>query len=247
MKPFPLQPEQPFSAILFDCDGTLSAIEGIDELAHINQVGRIVQAFTQQAMSQTGMSLGLYEKRLALVKPTKTQVEALGHLYIKHQAPDIAAVISLFNRLKKPAYVISAGLLPSILPLGDFLGIPPSNIFAVDIYFDQKGHYLDFDRQSPLINRQGKCVIVNHLKKQHPHLLYIGDGLNDLETKNEVERFIGYGGFFYRKHIEEQCEFYIKTPSMRALLPYSLTRSEVSLLTDTEKTLYENGMKDITS
>ena len=34
--------------------------------------------------------------------------------------------------------------------------------------------------------------------------------MNDLEAANLVERFIGYGGAYYRHHIYEVFYFYIK-------------------------------------
>jgi phosphoserine phosphatase len=52
------QPTIPFDAVIFDCDGTLSAVEGIDELAEKNAVGREVKALTQIAMGQTHAAAG---------------------------------------------------------------------------------------------------------------------------------------------------------------------------------------------
>ena len=93
----------------------------------------------------------------------------------------------------------------------------------MNIHFDEQGHYRDFDRTSPLIHNQGKRIIVEQLKKQHANLLYLGDGLNDLAVRDLVTRFVGYGGWYYRQNIADQCEFYIKSPSLLALLPLALT------------------------
>ncbi|TAK75879.1 MAG: phosphoserine phosphatase, partial [Gammaproteobacteria bacterium] len=58
------QPQAPIPAIVFDCDGTLSMIEGIDELAKHNGVSEAVQALTAEAMEKTGLHPDLYRQRL---------------------------------------------------------------------------------------------------------------------------------------------------------------------------------------
>src|SRR5690348_9103164 len=102
------QLQTPLDAILFDCDGTLSAIEGIDELARNKGAAQEVQSLTEQAMGKSGMNPGLYRKRLDLVKPTQEQVVALGMQYYTHRAPDVEGVIALLKRLNKFLYIISA-------------------------------------------------------------------------------------------------------------------------------------------
>jgi phosphoserine phosphatase len=236
------QLDVPISAVLFDCDGTLSAIEGIDELAKNNNVTDIVQCLTQDAMGKTGMNLNLYKQRLDLVKPSYSQIVQLGEDYIAHHVPHILNVIQLLQRLNKSIYIISAGLLPAVAVLGQFLNVPIKNIYAVDAHFDVNGHYVDFDQTSPLVNRNGKRVIVNEIKTEHKNIAYIGDGLNDLEVKDLVTRFIGYGGVFYRHNIESACQYYIKSVSMASILPFILTQQEVGMLTEAEKQLYMNSL-----
>ena len=230
--------KEPIDAIIFDCDGTLSTIEGIDELANHNQVGAIVQRMTQEAMGKTGMSPELYEKRLALVKPNEAQIKTLSEEYIQNRVPHIDEVIRLFNKFNKSIYIISAGLLPSVTIFGKFLSIPEDHIFAVAVQFDQDGQYLNFDHTSPMTRKNGKRDIVAQLKLRHPHLAYVGDGLSDLEVYDLVTRFIGYGGAYYRKNIEDSCEFYIKSLSIAPLISYVLTEKEMEQLTAKERKIF---------
>jgi phosphoserine phosphatase len=222
---------EPVDAIIFDCDGTLSHIEGIDELATARQVGAIVKKLTAEAMGRGGINPALYAERLNLVLPTRTQVDKLGEQYFQQKTPDLMLVLDILKRLKKQIYIVSAGLMPAVTKFAGFLKINPENIFAVPIYFDEMGNYLDFDHQSPLVRELGKRVIVQQIKEKYPRCVYVGDGLNDLETYDLVTRFVGYGGAYYRKNIEEQCEFYITDPSMAPLLPVCLTKHELSSLT----------------
>lgn len=245
MTTFNWQLSTPLDAIIFDCDGTLSSIEGVDELAKINGAGEAVAALTAEAMGKTGINLALYQERLHLVHPTQNQVENLGQVYFDHQTSDAAKMIQILKRLNKAVYIVSAGLYPAVAVFGDLLGIDRKSIFAVDIQFDGQGQYLDFDRQSPMTHRDGKKEVVRQIKLLHKELGYSGDGLNDLATQDSVTRFVGYGGAYYRQNIADLCQFYVCTPSMAALLPLFLTAEESESLVSTDKQLYQKGIAAI--
>jgi len=245
MKTLSWQLKIPADAIIFDCDGTLSAIEGIDELAKKNHVADVVTEMTAAAMGKLGMNIDLYEKRLNLVLPSKKSLQELGQEYFDHQVEDIYQVIQVLKRLNKAIYIVSAGLSLPVKKFGEMLQIPEQNIFAVDIQFDAQGNYVDFDRASPLVTSTGKRDIVEQIKKQHPHLIYVGDGLNDVAVMDLVMRFVGYGGIFYRENIAALCEYYIRTPSMTALLPLILTAEERVKLLSEEQALYNKGLAAI--
>lgn len=220
--------KKPLSAIVFDCDGTLSQIEGIDYLAKLNNVEKEVCELTHLAMTQTGLSSSLYQQRLDLVKPTKDQVISLGEIYYQHISPDAENIITLFQKLDKKIYIFSAGVNPAVILLGEKLNIAAHNIFAVDLQFDQNNHYLDFNHTSPLINKNGKQELINLINQKS--IGYIGDGMNDLAVINHVERFVGYGGAFYRENIKKQCDFYLTEKSFLPLLQLFLTEDEQRLI-----------------
>lgn len=235
----------PLDAVIFDCDGTLTTIEGIDALAQKKGLGEQVSSLTAEAMGKSGMSPTLYKKRLDLVKPTQEQVFSLGMEYFVHRVPEVEEVISVLKRLNKTIYILSAGLTPAVAIFGQLLQIPQTNIFAVNIQFDQNGHFVDFDQSSPLVTGEGKRLIVMQLKTKHEQLAYLGDGLNDCATADLVTRFIGYGGAYYRENIAALCQFYIKILSLTPLLPLLLTADEQKTLEPAEQTLYHQGLDAI--
>jgi len=239
------QTKIPYSAIIFDVDGTLSAIEGIDQLAENNRVGDLVKSLTAAAMGEIGINPQLYQQRLDLVRPKQEQLLALGQQYYRERVLDADKVINIFQRLNKSVYMVSAGLLPAVTIFGSLLTIPKDRIYAVNILFDDQGNYLDFDRHSPLVTNDGKRQIAAQLISRHHHVLHIGDGLNDFSTHDLVTRFVGYGGVYYRQNIESLCEFYIKSRSLTALLPLSLTQAEFEQLMPDEQELYLLGIKAI--
>jgi phosphoserine phosphatase len=236
------QPETPIDTVIFDCDGTLTAIEGIDELARMNHVGAVVEAMTAEAMSRSGLNPVLYRQRLDLVLPRQEQVLKLADLYYEHRAPDSDAVIKLLQKLGKSICIISAGLKPAVSAFGKMLSIRDANIFAVDISFDAEGKYSGFDAASPLATGDGKRTVVTGLQTMFNTLAYIGDGMNDFIVRDLVTRFIGYGGIFYRENIAAGCEYYLKAKSLIALLPLLLTENEVKSLDSDDQKLYISGL-----
>lgn len=233
------------NGICFDCDGTLTAIEGINELARYVNAQEKVEALTTIAMSETGINPHIYEERLKLVVPSQDHLMTLAHEYFENRAPDLIDVITIFQRLQKKIFIISAGLNPAVKIFGEKLSIPTENIFAVDLIFDKKGQYQHYDHQSPLIHNDGKRLIIKQLKQHYPELIHIGDGLNDVATSDIVRRFIGYGGFYYREHIAALCKYYIRAKSIAALLPLSLTHDEYISLTVDEQGVYQKGLMAI--
>lgn len=241
------QLQNPIDAITFDCDSTISAIEGIDELAKINQVGEPVQQLTEEAMAKSGLNEQLYQQRLDMVRPTRSQTLALGESYFIHKTPDVIEVIQLLQTLHKSIYILSAGLYPSIAAFGKLLNIQPENVLAVDVYFDEHGNYLDFDHNSPLITNDGKRVIGAQLKQKHARMIHIGDGLNDYSIQDLLVRFIGFGGICYRERVAKLCQYYLTAKSMAAILPLCLTDLEIKQLSAQQMQLYEKGLAQLKS
>ncbi len=224
-----------FDAIVFDCDGTLSQIEGIDQLAEMNGVGGKVKEMTANAMGEGGLTLEIYEERLNIVQPTTAQLLTLGEMYAEKVTPFASTVIQDLQELGKSVYIMSAGLLPSVLQLGEFLGVPRENVFAVDIMLDaNSGAYKDFDRKSPLTTSVGKATILKKLSAQHKRIALIGDGMNDAASAHAVDCFIGFGGNFDRQIIREKSDFYISERTLLPVLPLCATPDEVEGISPVE-------------
>jgi phosphoserine phosphatase len=231
----------PFEAIVFDCDSTLSAIEGITVLAELNGVYQAVHELTEQAMSSVGVSHSLYKQRLDLVRPRLQQMQAVAHAYWQHLTLDTAEVIRCLHRLGKSVYVSSAGLLPPVIAFAAQLNIPAEHVYAVPVYFDEKGDYVSFDPNSWLVEQNGKSKVVAELREKHQTIVHIGDGMNDVEAAKVVDRFVGYGGACFRQTIADLSDFYITSASMSPLLPLLLTEKEVLGLDDTSQAVFAKG------
>ncbi len=235
------QPQEIIHAISFDCDGTLSNIEGIDEIAKLNNCKKEVAELTYKAMSLTGLSKKLYKQRLDLVKPTKSQTETLADIYLDNVTLDCKQTIAILKRMNKDIYIISAGNNPSVSLFGEKLTIAKENCFAIDLFFNDDGSFRNYDSSSPLCESTGKIGILNKIKQKHNTVLHIGDGLNDTPAVDTVTRFVGYGGHCFRKNIAELSPFYLSCESLAALLPLVLTQTEVELLNQKDAQHYQSG------
>lgn len=233
----------PIDAIIFDCDGTLSIIEGIEVLGRANGVGDRIKELTEQAISHIGMSPELYRERIELTRPARSQVIHLAQQYYAARAPSVAGVIEVLQQLGKSVYVVSSGINPAVMLFASMLGIPAAHVYAVKVNFSGSGDYLGYDESSVLTQRLGKRMIAEQLKTKHPRLIWIGDGMNDVIVKDQVVRFIGFGGAVYRDNVATQSDYYVTSQSMAPILPLCLTQVEANRLSSNVQTLYQEGLR----
>lgn len=222
----------PFAAVWFDCDSTLTAIEGVDELLHEAPapLRKLIADLTAQAMNGTQPLAQVYEARLRLLAPRREQLERVGELYVARVLPDAREVVQALQHLGKHVGIASGGLLPSVLHVAAYLGIAAANVRAVALRFDDTGNYVDYDRASPLARNHGKPEVLMALPRDHHPLAFVGDGANDLETQGHVARFVGFGGVATRPIVRERAELFVAEPRLAAVLPHVLTAVELRQL-----------------
>lgn len=211
-----------FDVICFDCDSTLSKIEGIDELARRKNIFTEVAELTDAAMNGDLALEAVYAKRLELIRPDKAAIDWLAELYIQELVDGVRETIAALQKKQKKIHIISGGLRQAILPLAALLGIPEEQVHAVDVLFDEAGDYQDFARHSPLAVSGGKARVCRKIRLTQSNLVMIGDGKTDLEAKLAGAYMIGFGGVLQRPIVQEQADCYISDPSLTAILPHVL-------------------------
>ena len=209
-----------FDIVCFDCDSTLSKIEGIDELGRQSGLFDELAALTNAAMNGELALEDVYGKRLSLIKPDKAQIDSLADLYIAEMVEGVEQVFSTLLAQGKQVHIISGGIRQAILPLAEKLGIPADQVHAVNVLFNADGSYKDFDQQSPLARTGGKSVICKSIQKQVHSMAMIGDGKTDLEAKQAGATVIGFGGVMQRDIVVEQADIFINEISLMAVLPH---------------------------
>jgi phosphoserine phosphatase len=210
-----------FDVICFDCDSTLSRIEGIDELARRVGMGEEMSKLTDLAMNGVVPLEAVYERRLSLIRPDQDSINWLADLYIAEIVEGVKEVFASLLSQDKAVHIISGGLRQAILPLAVCLGLPESHVHAVDIYFNEDGSYRNYDSNSPLARTGGKAVVTGTLKGQGS-LVMVGDGKTDLEAKQSGAYVLGFGGVVDRAIVRKQADFYTTEPTLLSVLEHIL-------------------------
>jgi phosphoserine phosphatase len=211
-----------FDIICFDCDSTLSKIEGIDELARRVGLGEQMSRLTDAAMNGEVLLETVYEQRLSLIRPDQDSIDWLAKLYIEQIVDGVKEVFETLAASGKELHIISGGLRQAILPLAHSLGLPETRVHAVDVYFNADGSYRDYDQNSPLARSGGKAEVCRQLLKTQETLVMIGDGKTDMEAKQAGAFVIGFGGVVDRTVVREQADFYSVEPSLVSILKHIL-------------------------
>lgn len=247
-----------FDLIFFDCDSTLSTIEGIDELAKLKGKEWRVGLLTQKAMDGE-LDLGeVYGKRLKAIRPTRGQLKEIEELYYNTIVPDVQAVLDALRFLGKEVFIISGGLAEPVRGFGKRLGIPTENIRAVELEYNelagdwwryyepgtQNRHtYLDYD-EGPLTITSGKPQIINELSRgKHGRRLMVGDGSSDLATRSVVDLFVGFGGVVSREKVRRDSDVFIHAPSIAPILPLAAGPSGYQRIIGTpHQAIFDKGL-----
>ncbi len=197
--------------IIFDCDSTLSAIEGIDELARVRgpQVFAEVEALTTAAMEGKIPVEEIFARRLAIVRPRQTDVAALARLYVERVEPTALAAISRLKTAGWTPLILSGGFRQAIAPLAAHLGI--ARVEAVGLFFNAAGDYTGYDEKFPTTRSGGKPECIARLKRElaPARLVMVGDGVSDLETKPVVDLLVGFGRYTERAKVKAEAHAFI--------------------------------------
>jgi phosphoserine phosphatase len=206
-----LRQDVPIKLICFDCDSTLSAIEGVDELARAGgpKTFAKVEAMTNDAMNGKLPVEAVFGRRLELIRPSRENVAAIGRRYIETIEPTAAATIQTLVARGWTPVIVSGGFRQAIQPLAERLNI--ERVEAVDLFFDEQGAYSGYDSMYPTTRSGGKPEVIARLKRElNPaETVMIGDGVSDLESKTEVDRFIGFGRYVTRPAVRANAAAFI--------------------------------------
>ena len=197
--------------ICFDCDSTLSSVEGIDEMARLRgpEVFLRIEALTADAMNGRIPIEDIFGLRLGIIRPTLADASAVGRRYLETVEPTAKATIAALSGMGWTPAIVSGGFRQAIRPLADFLGV--SRVEAVDLHFGPDGSYAGYDAAYPSTRSLGKLVIIDRLRSEwRPQkVVMVGDGASDLETQPGVDLFVGFGGFLAREKVKRDAQAFV--------------------------------------
>ena len=218
----------PYDAVVFDCDSTLSSIEGIDELAGERRAE--IEELTRRAMAGEIPLEQVYRSRLELLRPSRSQLERVGALYVERVAPHAVELIAALRTLDKQVWIVSGGLRPAVLTLGRHLGLDAARVLAVETRHDAEGGWLGYEHDSPLARSGGKPPVLARIAAgTGPRgVVMIGDGITDLEATPHLRRFVAYGGVVARPEVLDRACVHTLERDMAALLALVCSPDEIS-------------------
>lgn len=218
----------PYRTVAFDCDSTLSTIEGIEDLAG-ERLGEIA-AMTERAMEGEIRLEEVYGARLELLRPTRAEVERVGRRYVETALPHARELVAALRALGKRVCITSGGLLPPVRALARAIGVEDADVFAVDVHHDAEGAYTGFEEDSPLARAGGKLEVLGRLAAESGPVALVGDGATDLEALPVVARFVAFGGVARREAVFAGADRTCDQPDLAALLPLLVDDLEVTEL-----------------
>ena len=227
---------RPYAVTLFDCDSTLSAVEGIDELADEHEHRDQIANLTEQAMDGELPLEEVYGRRLSLVKPTRGDLRAVTTRYKSHAVPGAREVIAALAATETETWIVSGGLLEPVTEFATWLGVPPDRVRAVGAHFDPldgewwngstQPRYTDHDR-SELTTSDGKAEIIRRSVTSPGRRLLVGDGVSDLAAADEVDLFVAYAGVAARPAVVDAAPVVVTSSSLAPVLALAIGPARV--------------------
>ncbi len=184
-----------FASVVMDVDSTLTALEGIDWLAALRgaDVAAEIAELTTRAMAGEIPLETVYAQRLSIIRPSRVEIVALGHAYVKSVQPGARALCAVLTASGSEITLLSGGLREAILPLAEYLEVPPSRVHAVSLRFDEDDRFIALDGEQPLATQRGKPATLFELQLPRP-LVMVGDGATDAAVRGVSDTFIAYTG-----------------------------------------------------
>jgi phosphoserine phosphatase len=197
--------------IFFDCDSTLSSIEGIDELGRARgpEIFKMVEHLTNQAMNGEVPIGEVFGRRMEIIQPDRATADAVARLYLDTIVPGVPEVIASLKTAGWTPVIVSGGFAPLIHPLAKALGI--DHVEAVPLFFDADGNYAGYGEDYPTTRNGGKPQVIRAWKNAllPQAVVMVGDGVSDLESKPEVDLFIGFGGVVARDAVRKGSDVWL--------------------------------------
>jgi phosphoserine phosphatase len=207
-----------FSVVFFDVDSTLVTIEGIDVLAGRNPE---IESLTEAAMNGSLSIDEVYARRLHVIRPTRKQIAGLAEQYLHNIVPFAEQTVRQLLEAGVDVHFVTAAIEQAVWPLAAHMGLERRALHAVPLQFDNQGKYRDFDRSALPARSGGKeAVVLDVRARSHGPAMFVGDGMTDLEAKEAVDLFVGFGGVRIRDRVREEAAVFIN--DLREILPIVL-------------------------
>lgn len=205
---------------LIDFDSTITQVEGLDELAAIalksdpsgeTKVAKIKELTDLGMAGELSFSESL-SQRLALLNANKSHVDILIEFLKGKVTESFLRNKQFLTEYADNIIIISSGFKDFIVPVAEYLGLKPENVYANTFKYDEQGEITGIDEDNPLSKTGGKIEVVKYLNLEG-HVSVIGDGYTDYEIKKSglANRFYAFIENVERLKVTEVADFVIKS------------------------------------
>ena len=160
----------------------------------------------------------VFPRRMEMIRPDRELCDAVAALYVETIVPGAEEMIRELKQAGWLPVILSGGFAPLIRPLAERLGI--AHVEAVPLYFHEDGSYQGYGEDYPTTRNLGKNEVIREWKQAllPERVVMMGDGMSDLETKPDVDDFIGFGGVVARPKIEQGSDHWLADMNDRSVL-----------------------------
>lgn len=95
-----------------------------------------VRAITDDGMEGRIAFCDSLERRLAIARPTRSQVEAFGRRALDHVTPGLPELI---GKLSAEVWIVSGGLQEALYPVAERLGVPRGRVLGTEVEWAADG------------------------------------------------------------------------------------------------------------
>ena len=225
--------------VCFDCDSTLTTIEGIDWLAERAGAGVEVEALTRRAMDGDVPLESVFAERLAIVRPRPDDLAALARAYALHAVEDARETLAALATAGIEPWIVSGGLLEAVEPFATWLGIDPGRVLAVPIRWSDPDPWAAAAAHT-LASTGGKRQALARLAED-ADITLVGDGASDAAARTAVDRLIGFGGVVRHERMREAADLWIDAPTLSPVVPFLVGRHPGSLAGTIHEEVWKKG------
>ncbi len=134
--------------VAFDFDSTLIDRESLDEILARALLERPLDAERIRAITVEGMEGRIpfresMERRLAIAKPRRRDVEGFGEEATRYLTPGLA---DLIRTLDADVWIVSGALVETLWPVADLLGVPHRRVLGTRARWSRGGELLSLVR-----------------------------------------------------------------------------------------------------
>ncbi len=203
---------------IFDFDSTFIQCEAMDILAEIGlsnhpqkkERQEMIANITKLAMEGHYSFQESLQERFPLLNVTPAHLSQAIEIIKQKISVSIERNIDFFKNNADSIYIMSGAFIEVVWPVVQPFGIKRAHIFANRLLYDFEGNIIDYDKENPLAQDQGK-VKQAQLLKLKGDVIMIGDGYTDYEVKAAglADTFVAFTENVAREPVTKQADVVI--------------------------------------